>query len=217
MNKKQVIKSDNLNFNCSKSNKCFTRTSETDESASGRYVYADSQDDIDKVKKGETKNDGSKYTRTAPVFNSMQDRTDFAIKSDKIYKFTVKETGVTNFVKYELGDDLIIKYEQNNHSSTPISNMTIYKGKFNYKIGVLRSSRIEEMVSASNSKEYGEDYRYWEFEKPKSFQIERALSFAGFADFPLPTTTHKQTVINEAEQYLEGNWWKNLFEHNFID
>ena len=54
------------------------------------------------------------------------------MESDVKHRFVDSLTGKTNFVKYELGDDLIIKVEQNNNSASPVYNMTIYKADFIY-------------------------------------------------------------------------------------
>ena len=71
------------------------------------------------------------------------------------------------------------------------------------------------MISASVSNAF-EDYRYWNFSEPKAFALQRALSFAGSADFPAPTSTSKDYVIQKSENHLVGEWQESLFGENRI-
>lgn len=153
--------------------------------------------------------------RTAPVFNSMLPGTGFQVESDIKQDFVDGLTGRTNSVKYELGDNQIIKVEQNNNINPPVYNMTIYKGEFSYDGPMLADTKISEMISASVSSAF-EDYRYWSFSEPIAFDLQRALSSAGMVGFPAPTSTDKDYVTQKSEGLFDGNWYENLFEENRI-
>lgn len=153
--------------------------------------------------------------RTAPVFNSMLPGTRFQVESDIKQDFVDGLTGRTNSVKYELGDNQIIKAEQNNNINPSVYNMTIYKGEFSYDGLMLANTKIDEMISASVSSAF-EDYRYWSFSEPIAFDLQRALSSAGMVGFPAPTSTDKDYVTQKSEGLFDGNWYENLFEKNRI-
>ena len=140
--------------------------------------------------------------------------TGFQVESDIKQDFGDGLTGGTNSVKYELGDNQIIKVEQNNNIDPTIYNMTIYKGEFSYDGPMLADTKISEMISASASSAF-EDYRYWSFSEPKAFDLQRALSFAGIG-IPDPTSTDKDYVTQKSEGLFDGNWYENLFEKNLI-
>ena len=153
--------------------------------------------------------------RTAPVFNSMLPGTGFQVESDIRQDFVDGFTGKTSSVKHELGDDIIIRYELNNNPKSPIHHMSIYKGEFSYDGPMLNYAKIDEMISASVSDTF-EEHRYWNFSEPRYFDLQRALSFAGFSDFPAPTSTNKDFVVQQSGDYLGSEWWKNLFDQNQI-
>ena len=71
------------------------------------------------------------------------------------------------------------------------------------------------MISASVSDAF-EEYMYWDFSEPRYFELQRALSFAGFSDFPATTSTDKDLTIQQSEGYLAGKWWENMFDQNRI-